>query len=145
MERPFGLPTMIAYPPPPYSPPPTFVAAPLLAMARAPSPPLTRSRTYRRHRDCQFIPNMDVAVQFIEARQIAIALGKPARRVPRTASPRLYDPLAIGLLMTVMPPVGVPLLWASHRFTREAKIALTLYATFMTAVLATLAIVAMRH
>jgi hypothetical protein len=38
------------------------------------------------------------------------------------------SPIAIGLLLTLLPPLGVTLLWASRRFSRAAKIGVTTYA-----------------
>jgi hypothetical protein len=49
------------------------------------------------------------------------------------------EPLSIGILLAVVPPVGFMLLWSSGRYSRDAKIAITsLMTVFM--VLATTAI-----
>ena len=146
MARPFGLPTLIAYPPPPY-----FRPAPFLALPRAPSPapraiPLVpRSRAYRKRHDCQFLPDMDVALQFVEARErINRVEGDVARRLVGRELSAMEAPLTIGLLMIVAPPVAVSLLWASPRFSRTAQVALTAYAIVSTLALAAVLVAVLR-
>jgi hypothetical protein len=49
------------------------------------------------------------------------------------------DPLSVGVLLAVVPPVGFMLLWSSRRYSRDAKIAITsLMTVFM--ILATTAL-----
>jgi hypothetical protein len=49
------------------------------------------------------------------------------------------DPLSVGILLAVVPPVGFMLLWSSQRYSRDAKIAITsLMTVFM--ILATTAV-----
>jgi hypothetical protein len=137
MYRPWAVPTLIAYPPPPAAPvkEPVVVMRPSTPL-EAPRPLPVRSRSERRRRDCIFIPDMDVALQFIEARR---HFGEVERgRVDPLPLPRngLDGPLAIGLLMTVAPPLAVTLVWSSPRFTRAAQIALTVYGALVTVILA---------
>src|SRR5579871_4023893 len=134
MYRPWAVPTLIAYPPPPPAPvkKPMVVARPSTPPEAARPLPV-RSRSDRRRRDCVFIPDMEVALQFIEARR-RLAEGD---RGAHDALPRdgFDGPLAIGLLMTVAPPLAVTLVWSSRRFTRAAQIALTVYGALVTVVL----------
>jgi lipopolysaccharide export LptBFGC system permease protein LptF len=70
--------------------------------------------------------------------------GKQSAEFPEpTAVSALESPLAIGLLMLVMPPVAVTLAWASPRFGRTAQIALTAYGALVTVVMAVMVAVAM--
>jgi len=132
----FAVPTLIAYPPPPPEP---ARARPILAMPRVHTPLPVTSRTpweersaRRRRRDCVFIPDMDIALQFAEARQKAagmhsvrdLVLDDGLPRLPRTARD---TPLVLGLLMTLVPPLAVTMVWSSSRLPRAAQIALTLY------------------
>lgn len=136
MYRPWAVPTLIAYPPPPPAPTKeSIVVARPSTPTEAPRPLPVRSRSERRRRDCVFIPDMDVALQFIEARRHAATVERRRDEVlpPRDA---LDGPLAIGLLMTVAPPLAVTLVWSSPRFTRAAQIALTVYGALVTVVLA---------
>jgi hypothetical protein len=106
-----------------------------------PAPLPARSRSYRMRHDCLFIPNMDVALQFLDARRRANA--EPARTSavpPRPVS--MESAVAIGLLMTIAPPIAVTMLWASPQFSRTAQIALTCYGALVTLVMAAIAIVA---
>jgi hypothetical protein len=90
--------------------------------------------------DCLFIPNMDIALRFIEARRLAPA---PPLNVSR-ASPTSFEvPIAIGLLMTIVPPVAVTLLWVTPHFSRAAQIALTVYGAIVTAAMTAIAIAAL--
>jgi hypothetical protein len=140
------VPTLIAYPPPPPEP---ARPRPILALPRVhtpvPSTPWEPRSTRRRRRDCVFIPDMDVAMQFLEARRQAAGLPRAADEasfvLPRVGV--LDTPLALGLLMTVVPPLAVTMVWSSTRFPRTAQIALTLYGALMTLVLAAVAIAAL--
>jgi hypothetical protein len=95
-----------------------------------------------------FIPNMDIAMQFIEARRLAGEMvhakhGKDARpAVDGLPLEAWSSPLAIGLLMTLLPPLAVTLVWYSPRVPRAAQIALTAYGTLVTLVLAAVVIAA---
>jgi hypothetical protein len=134
MYRPWAVPTLIAYPPPPPQPvKERVVVARPSTPPEAPRPLPVRSRSERRRRDCVFIPDMDVALQFIEARRHAAVVERPVYQPPRDG---LDGPLAIGLLMTVAPPLAVTLVWSSPRFTRAAQIALTVYGALVTVILA---------
>ncbi|HEY8040021.1 MAG TPA: hypothetical protein VIF15_09520 [Polyangiaceae bacterium] len=158
MQRPWGMPTLIAYPPPPYA---STRPRPFVSITRAPEPPApspwptVRSRSYRRRHDCVFIPDMEVAVEFLEARRLAAQIERGERRKGRPEreerqeqeeeeeSATLDDPLALGLLMTFLPPLAVTLVWSSRRFCRAAQIALTLYGAMMTLVFAAIVISAL--
>lgn len=146
MPRPWAVPTLIAYPPPPPSrreEPPVVVARPSTPPERRQPLPV-RSRSERRRRDCVFLPDMDVAIQFLEARRYAAAVEAGlADEPPRFALPAraagiegATAAIAIGLLMTIAPPIAVTLVWTSPRFARPAQIALTIYGALMTVVLA---------
>jgi hypothetical protein len=136
MYRPWAVPTLISYPPPPPAPPAerVVVARPSTPPPEYPQPLPVRSRSERRRRDCVFIPDMDVALEFIEARRYAAEVGR--RRPAASRGIELDGPVAIGLLMTVAPPLAVTLVWSSPRFARPAQIALTIYGAVVTAVLA---------
>ncbi|MGH7295753.1 MAG: hypothetical protein ACRELB_12495, partial [Polyangiaceae bacterium] len=140
MQRPLGVPTMIAYPPPPPEP---AVPRPILALPRVRTPvervearPARGSS--RRRRDCLFLPNMDVAMQVLEARRRAAEMERRAvdhylnrGRAARALSP-YEDPLVLGLLMLVVPPLAVTMVWSTSRFSRAAQIALTAFGALTT-------------
>lgn len=147
MYRPWQIPTLIAYPPPP---PERHLVRALRArrVEEAPaSQPLPRPLR-RRSRDCIFIPDMDMALQFIEARRRADDIvDRRARRRDRAhlpASPSALDtPVVLGLLLTVIPPLAVTMIWSTSRFSRTAQLALTVYGALVTVVLAAVAIAAL--
>jgi hypothetical protein len=93
-----------------------------------------------------FIPDMDVVLEFIEARRRAAGMGRfraldePLPRVPTT---QMDTPLVLGLLMTVLPPLAVTMVWSSTRLPRAAQIALTLYGALTTIVFAAIAVAAL--
>jgi hypothetical protein len=141
MERPWRVPTMIAYPPPP---PEAAVPRPILALPRVKTPvewqepPRPRGASTRRRRDCLFLPDMDVAVQVLDARRRAADMERRAideylnrGRATRALSP-YEDPMVLGLLMFVAPPLAVTMVWSTSRFTRAAQIALTLFGALTT-------------
>jgi hypothetical protein len=154
MYRPLRVPTLIAYPPPapePARPRPIMALPRVQPPSEAPSWAYSpRSSTRRRRRDCVFIPDMDVALQFIEARRLASeAAGVRARKDAENAEsaglPRLTldTPVVLGLLMTFVPPLAVTLVWSSSRFSRTAQLALTTYGALTMALLAAVAIAAL--
>jgi hypothetical protein len=55
----------------------------------------------------------------------------------------LETPLALGLLMTIAPPVAVTLVWSSPRFSRAAQVALTAYGALVTVLLAAIVLAAL--
>jgi hypothetical protein len=153
LYRPWRVPTLISYPPPP----PAKRDEPIIGFARPATPPErvtpppVRSRSERRRRDCVFIPDMDIALQFIEARRQAagllgeLELPPSSRRAARYEVPKheiTDSPVAIGVLMTVAPPLAITLVWSSSRFARTAQWALTAYGAIVTLVLAALAFAA---
>jgi hypothetical protein len=88
-----------------------------------------------RRRDCVFIPNMDVALQFIEARRRAAEIATAeARAAHAVAGGGLHPAIAVGLLMLCVPPLAVTLVWSMPHFSRAAQIALTLYGALVTVV-----------
>jgi hypothetical protein len=90
--------------------------------------------------DCLFMPNMDIALQFIEARRAA----PPSRPDVSQGRPTSFEiPIAIGLLMTIAPPVAVTLVWATPQFSRTAQIALTVYGALVTVAMTAIAIAAL--
>ncbi|HEY3820747.1 MAG TPA: hypothetical protein VGL81_26455 [Polyangiaceae bacterium] len=148
--RGWAVPTLIAYPPPP---PESARSRPIMALPRvqtpvpAPARPPWEERSARsRRRDCVFIPDMDVVLEFIEARRRAAGMGRfraldePLPRVPTT---QMDTPLVLGLLMTVLPPLAVTMVWSSTRLPRAAQIALTLYGALTTIVFAAIAVAAL--
>jgi hypothetical protein len=129
-QFPFGLRTEPGFPAPP--PPPL---EPIIARAPSPRPapsepppPIPRSkrsRSWRLLHDCLCLPDYHVMKAFYDAR----------RRVEEIETrERMWteSPVAIGLLLTFLPPLGVTLLWASHRLSRTAKIGVTAYAATIT-------------
>jgi hypothetical protein len=89
---------------------------------------------------------MDIALQFLEARQAASPpradVLAPVRHLP-PHEPFLPSPVAIGLLMVVAPPLAVTLVWTSPRFDATARMALTVFGGLVTVVMATIALVAL--
>ncbi len=139
LYRPWRVPTLISYPPPPPAVRPPVVATvrPPREPEPLPPPPRPRSRSERLRRDCLFLPDMDVAMQVFEARRKAAEVRRPVA-VPRTHS--LDAPLAVGILMVLAPPLAVTLVWSSPRYARPAQIALTAYGALCTVVLAAAAV-----
>jgi hypothetical protein len=140
MPGPLRVPTLIAYPPPVAEVGPTrpLMALPAVRSSAVPDAPV-RSPGRRRARECVFIPDMDIALQFIEGRRRAAeaaGLGvPPGPALPSSLPAVLESPLVLGLLMTVVPPLAVTLLWSTPRLPRSAQIALTLYGALTTLVL----------
>jgi hypothetical protein len=142
---PVPIPTLRAYPPPaPVAPRPVVhrrkVDEPFPDFPTPLSSPLRRRARQSKLRDCMFLPDMSAAIAFLQARR---AVGAPGSEPGRDAVSALESPLAIGLLMLVMPPVAVTLAWASPRFGRTAQIALTAYGALVTVVMAVMVAVAM--
>ncbi len=104
-----------------------------------------RPRRPRKH-DCLFLPDMDVALQILEARHAASPARAdvlaPVRPVP-VPEPFLPSPVAIGLLMLVAPPLAVTLVWTSPRFDATARMALTVFGGLVTVVMATVMILSL--
>ena len=143
---------MVAYPPPPPEP---ALSRPIVALPRVAAPGEAierrspRSPSQRRRRDCVFIPDMDVAVQFIEARRRAAEIERDAvdahrDRERRPRSVAFDDPMVLGFLMLMAPPLAVTLVWSTPRLPRTAQIALTLFGALTTVAAAAIAIVALR-
>jgi hypothetical protein len=135
------VPTLRGFPPPPF----VLAPSPLLSpydsrqSREAPAPYRPRSRSYRKLHDCQYIPDMSMALQFLNARR-ATAVPAPLR--PDPAPSALGLAVAVGLLMTVAPPVAVTIVWATPMFPRPAQLALTAYGALVTLALAAVAIAA---
>jgi hypothetical protein len=51
---------------------------------------------------------------------------EPRLSAPRATSKWYEDPIALGTLLLVAPPIGLAALWSSKRYTRDARWALTL-------------------
>jgi len=146
MIRRWAMPTLIAYPPPP---PESARPRPIMALPRVhtPLPSVARDERpgRRRWRDCVFIPDMDVAVQFLEARRLALGAGRDRDRLREEPLPvipmtGLDSPVVLGLLMLLLPPLAVTLVWSSARLPRAAQIALTLYGALTTLAFTAIAI-----
>jgi hypothetical protein len=88
--------------------------------------------------DCQFLPDMDVAFQILNARNAKVATPFPHE--PQLTTFQMA--IAIGLLMTIAPPVAVTLVWATPTFSRAGQLALTVYGALVTLVFAAVAIAA---
>jgi hypothetical protein len=150
MVRRWGMPTLIAYPPPP---PEAARARPILALRRVTTPvpsaritPWEERSARRRRRDCVFIPDMDVALQFVEARRRALEVGRAAAledALPTVPTNGMDSPLVLGLLMLFAPPLAVTLVWSNRRLPRAAQIALTVYGALVTLAFAAVAIAAL--
>jgi hypothetical protein len=152
MHRPWRVPTIIAYPPPPPDP---SSPRPILALPRVATPVeiperrVPRGAATRLRRDCLFMPDMDIAVQVFEARRRAIEMERGAveehvrpARPPRYLSP-FEDPLVLGFLMMVAPPLAVTMVWSTRRLSRPAQIALTAYGALTTLVAGAIVVAAL--
>lgn len=149
MHRPWRVPTLIAYPPPPAE---AAVPRPILALPRVKTPveaiEWRAPRSPRWRRDCVFIPDMDVALQFMAARQRAADVEREAvraqvgrRRPVGPVAAAFDDPVVLGLLMMVAPPLAVTMVWSTPRLTRAAQVALTLFGA-LTTILAAIVVIA---
>jgi hypothetical protein len=93
-----------------------------------------------------FIPDMDVALQFVEARRRALEVGRAAAledALPTVPTNGMDSPLVLGLLMLFAPPLAVTLVWSNRRLPRAAQIALTVYGALVTLAFAAVAIAAL--
>jgi hypothetical protein len=85
------------------------------------------------------IAKFDDFAEIVDARRriVEFDLGLRGQRTTQPA-PSFTSPLAIGLLLTVMPPMAVALVWSSPHFAHAARVAVTVYGmfTFMTALAA---------
>jgi hypothetical protein len=125
----FGFPTLHAYPPPPPEPlrePPPRPRIPRPSPLPAPIPRRSRSPSWRLLHDCLCIPDYHIMKAFYDARRQAAE--KELRPAVAAAPPWSENPVTVGLLLTLVPPLGVTLLWASRRFSRAGKIGVTAYA-----------------
>ena len=132
--RPVKIPTLRNYPPPPSRP----LSSPRIAQRmpsqrppqarRASVPPPVRSESYRRKHDCLFVPNLEAVAEGIEARREQPRSESAAR--DRDIQSWFLNPLAIGLMLTLLPPLAVALVCLSPRFSHTAKVAVTVYGMF---------------
>jgi hypothetical protein len=76
--------------------------------------------SYRARHLCRMLPEVHLAPR-------TVTLAAPAHLAPPRRS---EDPLVIALLVALVPPVGVPLLWASPRFSTAGKIGTTAFVAF---------------
>ncbi|HVJ89831.1 MAG TPA: hypothetical protein VM580_08495 [Labilithrix sp.] len=116
-----------------------------------PKPPAERAIIPHR-RD----PNKDVRMfaavsphDIIAAKRREAAPWERQKAKPKATSERWYEePLTLGTLLFVMPPIGLAVLWTSPRYSSDARWALTamsaLMTTFGTAVAVTIAMLALR-
>ncbi len=128
--RPVKIPTLRDYPPrcarstvPPPSPRPVSYRP--VVSRRQSVPPPVRSRSSQRKHDCLFVPNLGDIEEVINARHGELRPDSVSK-----ANSILTTPLAIGLLLTFLPPVAVALVWHSSHFSHAAKIAVTAYGLF---------------
>jgi hypothetical protein len=78
------------------------------------------------------MPEVRVAAPTPPARATLVAAGLAAAPAPQPEHPRASEhPLLVAVLLTLLPPVGVPLLWASPRFSTAGKITITAFIAFM--------------
>lgn len=141
MIRPWRVPTMIAFPPPP---PDASVPRPILSLPRVRTPVeaerrIVRGPSTRRRRDCLFLPDLEIAAQVFEARHRAAEMERAAVQAHVRPKPRQYlspfeDPMVLGMLMLVVPPLAVTMVWSTSRLPRAAQIALTIYGAVTTLV-----------
>lgn len=110
------------------------VVAPKLDPALKPALKPRPRRANDALKKCIFIPPMDELLQFKHLPR-PVALAPAAQKAPRKAAPPAEpstweDPLVVGTLLTVLPPAGLLLLWSSDRYSRDARVAVTLMSTF---------------
>jgi hypothetical protein len=116
-------------------PPKPFTAVPPVVPAHRPAtPPFRRSDPQRNARAFEAISPEEVAEQqrkrlFAEAQRAAMGKkpAKPANDTQR-AEPRAWyeDPVALGTLLILVPPIGLAALWSSKRYSSDARWALTI-------------------
>ena len=89
--------------------------------------------------DCRFFPDVEATPQSSNAprAEAAVPVTHDSQRLT------LQMAVAIGLLMTVAPPVAVTVVWATPAFSRAAQLALTVYGALVTLIIAAAAIAAM--
>jgi hypothetical protein len=137
--RPWGIPTLVGRPPPPPSPPRPVPRS--VARVVTPVHPFGARPRRARKNDCLFLPDMEIALQILQARHAAspprVDVMAPVRHLPGP-EPLLGAPAAIGLLMLVAPPLAVTLVWTSPRFDATARMALTIFGGLVTVVMATM-------
>jgi hypothetical protein len=116
-------------------PPKPFTAVPPVAPApRPPTPPFRRNDPQRNARAFDAISPEQVAEQqrkrlFAEAQRAALG-KKPARPANDVQGPEARawdeDPIAIGTLLSLVPPIGLAAVWSSKRYSSDARWALTI-------------------
>ena len=88
--------------------------------------------------DCRLFSDMGVALQMWNAHRAEASA--PITQDPQRLT--LQMAIAIGLLMTVAPPVAVTVVWATPAFSRAAQLALTVYGALVTLIIAAVAMAA---
>lgn len=97
---------------------------------RASVPPKVRSPSYRRKHDCLFVPNLEAIAEVIEARRQQARVESDTNDRTAGIPARFLSPLAIGIFLTLLPPVAVALVWLSPHFRHPARVAVTVYGMF---------------
>lgn len=117
-------------------PPKPFVAVPLApAAARPATPPVRRNDPNRNARAFEAVSPEQIAAEqrkrlLVDARRTAMG-KKPLRPAndtePADLGPRAWyeDPMAIGTLLILLPPLGLAAIWSSKRYSNDARWALT--------------------
>jgi len=118
---------MPAHPPGPHQQQVSPAAMPPLA-PKAELPLAVRRRNPEK--DVQLMPQVspyEIARRALLAGERAKALGKP------THEPRAWyeDPVALGSLLILIPPIGLAALWTSKRYSSDARWALTVMTGLM--------------
>jgi hypothetical protein len=116
----------------------------------APGPPPEPAAPFRSKHPVQLIPayggqNVDAEVArrraafYADAQAKALAQAKQDRSVPRPGT-WYEDPIALGTLLLLLPPVGLAALWSSKRYSNDARWALTVMTGLTLCVAAALAV-----
>ncbi|MCA9588139.1 MAG: hypothetical protein KC657_22605 [Myxococcales bacterium] len=112
--------------------------------AQAPRAP--RPITPRRERPAVaggLLPGAAVAGGLLPASAAQHALLAPAPAPSAAPTSWWEEPLALGSLLVLIPPVGLAVLWSSRRYSREARWALTGITALTMCLVALVAVVAM--
>jgi hypothetical protein len=127
-------------------------APPVSPAAMLPRPPLTKppepiAQPRRPAHDVRMMPAIS-AEEAHAARRRALYAVEQAKVLGKVPPPRPWyeDPVALGTLLIVVPPIGLAALWSSKRYSNDARLALTLMTalTLCLGVVLTIAVLALR-
>lgn len=120
-------------------------AALLPAAPRRPEPEIVPSRRNPQKDVREFaayVPPSDPQAAIRQARAIQVHNAQKAAVAAASAPPQAWweDPVALGSLLILVPPVGLAAVWSSKRYSSDARWALTVMTALMMCLMTAIAI-----